>query len=284
MLRRSILGAAALLIAFLGACSLLTSTDGLDTGAHPAGAEGGPGTTSGGAGTTSGGDSGGPGADPDGGARSSSYRAVVMADGPAAYFRFEDTTGNACANEVTGSRFNCVYGGTGVSRGAAGVAASAAVRVTPDSTINVSEPTFDFSQPYTLEFWVELDAPKPGVIASTMTNLTDTTRIGFTAFIWDTGGVFRTELWNTNFEGYSVAATAPSAGVWHHIVYGRDSGGDFSYFDGAKDEVGSSGDPAGNPKSTVPLAFTGFAGRVDELAWYDHALSSDRIVAHYGLN
>jgi hypothetical protein len=208
-----------------------------------------------------------------------------MADGPAAYFRFEDVTGNACVDEISGSRFACVYGGNGSQRGVPGVASSAAVRLTPDSTVSISESVLDFSQPFSVELWIELDAPAPATgLASSMIGLTDTTRIGFTAFLWNTTGAFRTEMWNTDFQSYTVAASAPSAGVWHHIVVGHDASGDFSYFDGAKSSGGQPQGDAGNPKTNVPLVFTGFAGRLDELAWYDHALSSARVLVHDGLD
>ena len=288
MSRRVVLGAASLLLALLGACSLLTSTDGLDTGARPPGTDSGSAATSADGSSDSSpglpGDGGGPGPELDGGG-GLAYREAVIADTPAAYFRFEDVSGNACVNEVSGSRFNCVYGGSGVSRGAPGVAGSLTVRVVPASTVSMSETALDFSKPFTLEFWLELDTPIPGErIGSSMVNITPSTRAGLTAFLWDTSGAFRTEMWNTNFQNYTLAATPPTANAWHHIVVGHDSTGDFSYFDGAKSSGGDSQDDAGNPKTNVPFVFTGFGGRVDELAWYDHVLSSARILAHYGLN
>jgi hypothetical protein len=258
----------------LDACSFLTSTDGL----------GGP-TLKGDSSPLGTGDDGTTGNSDAGNAASSAYRSAVLADTPAAYYRFEDVSGVECVDEISGSRFTCIYSPNALSRGEPGIASSLGVKLDEKGSVSVAAPSLDFAQPFTLELWVEVDAPTASLgLVAAMKQLTLTTRIGFALFLSADQAAVRTEMWNGPFQSYTLAAGPAAANTWHHIVVGHDASNvDFAYVDGVESEHGRSSDPAGNGSVVLPLLFGGFAGRIDEIAWYDHPLTPVRILTHYAL-
>ncbi len=216
----------------------------------------------------------------------SAYRAAVLADNPVGYFRFEDLTTAGCVDETTGGvrPYACAYGTSDIVRGVPGIAGSSGVRLaTNQSVISLAAASFDFSKPYSIEFWVKLDA------VATVTAIAKAEqsglRNGLMAFLF-TNSEFRTEIWNGgNLHAYTLAASPLVAHTWHQIVVGHDNSTNaFTYVDGVQSSGGFEFfDAGGGPVVTVPLVFREFVGTLEELAIYDKPLAANRILAHYQL-
>lgn len=218
-------------------------------------------------------------------ATGSAYRAAVLADNPVGYFRFEDVTTAGCVDETTGGvrPYACSYGTSGIVRGVPGIAGSSGVRLgTNQSVVSLAAAAYDFSKPYSIEFWVKLDA------VATVTAIAKAEesgpRNGLLAFLF-TNSEFRTEIWNGgNLHAYTLAASPLVSQTWHQIVIGHDNSTNaFTYVDGVKSSGGFQYFDAGGPVVTVPLVFREFVGTLEELAVYDKPLAANRIIAHYQL-
>src|SRR4051812_9334389 len=79
-------------------------------------------------------------ASPDAGA-AGVYRSLVLSDGPVAYFRFEETSGATCKNEVPGSTVSCAYPASGIVRGGAGAFGAAVCFENRDALVTFIGPT-----------------------------------------------------------------------------------------------------------------------------------------------
>jgi hypothetical protein len=102
-----------------------------------------------------------------------------------------------------------------------------------------------------------------------------------------TNGTGRLLLFNGNERNQSLVGRTPLAlRTWHHVVLARDGLKATAYLDGNPEM-------SGNIEFTVPLGestvflggrcdnFANFEGRLDEVALFDHALSSEEVAAHF---
>ena len=91
-----------------------------------------------------------------------------------------------------------------------------------------------------------------------------------------------------NNNQFAVATSALTLSVWTHIVAVRDSTNLFMYINGVLDNT-TAGIPAGaltDPSQIFTIGSNstgnfGYAGRLDEVAVYNFALSPARVLAHY---
>lgn len=234
--------------------------------------------------SSSAGDAGGVG---DGSGDGDRYRDAVLADSPIAYFRFEETTGTAAKNEIADSPVTAILPATGVTLGVDGISAARhALRLdAATSQVNVfGGVTRAGEQPFTVEAWAELRLgdSKSQFVFSNMTDQSNDARIGQWMFV-DADGLLRTETWDGSGLLFytNIANTLSTSPTWVHLVfmYSETDQRDVVYVNGATGE-GQRVKEGQRLAVQGPLKWSGFTGRLDEIAIYDKALTPARIAAH----
>ena len=216
----------------------------------------------------------------------SAYRAAVLDDGPVAYFGLEETSGTACTSAVANSAVTCLYPSSGATRAQAGVGGTTAVHFDASTaTITLGGVPSDLAQAYTFEMWIRVDAVSPDTPLFSYETGVANTRNGMLLFLDDTSKP-RSEIWSAgSLCSYGLSSTALTSAAWHHVVEAHEAGGasDGFYIDGVAQEAFQAMNVA-RPTTTIPLTISGFVGSVDEIAIYDKALDSGRVIAHYALH
>ncbi len=280
-------GAAAVAAATLlaASCSLTTSLDGLTNGGSDAAVTPLDGPTS----PLDG--AGGSDADafvppdastPDGGSvTATAYRAAVLADSPAGYWRLDETNITVSAKDLSGHGRDGTYS-AGVSFGVAGaIAGDTAARFDGVMSLVDLGPIFRFdgTVSYTLEAWVRPEAS--ATYGTVLGRNADPD--GYSLYVSPVPG--EGALRQAVDASASVAGAVLDAVSFSHVVV---------TFDGAKLRLYANGALAGSTATSVATKGTAksfyigadgdgtfFKGTIDEPAVYDHALTPERIFAHY---
>jgi hypothetical protein len=219
---------------------------------------------------------------PDAADPSKAYAAVVMADAPVAYWRFEEPSDANAAKDELGAHV-ATSTGSGVKFGSAGVRGLGA-SFAGSHELDVGD-AFDFSglAPFTLEAWVRPSSPTfQGLVFHKRDENNPQQFKGYVLYGGDEG--------TPHFEAWGVELTAwnnvPLAATFSHVVVAVR-------YDGGKGNATLyiNAQPASNGgyDNTINLADTpahlylgrGFEGVLDEVALYDKALPADRILEHY---
>lgn len=215
-------------------------------------------------------------------ATESAYAKLVKADGPAAYWRFEESAGTIAVDEMG------TYPGTFTGRvsRAAGIAGGRAAVFDGSTTRVVVGDVFAFpgTAPYTLEVWV-----MPSVVDDNVMFVIDRTSV---APPDDGYQLYFAESFTLNdrsvqgIEGGYASGPGLLADRWTHVVGTYDGTVTALYMDGVL--ISSTGAPV-LPASS-PGRFTlgdlgteqagKYIGMMDEVAIYPTALSEVRIAAH----
>jgi hypothetical protein len=225
----------------------------------------------------------------------SGYAAVVLADKPVAYYRLDEAPGTTTVNDTSGSGLNGVFVGPDISPAQPGLIANdpdTAMVTSPSTPMVFSYVDVGYQQAlalsqFTIEAWVRPTNSGPGSI------------LGFG-------------------EGYQMHANEYGSGTYDVVVYGcylpstrttvvpgqrvylaavyspptfelyindlpPDSSPDLAPDGSGCQPVYNPGYPfaIGADRSTTDLPT--FAGTIDEVAIYDHALSSTQIRRHYAV-
>jgi hypothetical protein len=267
--REPLVAAAVLVLVATSACSLV-SLDGLSGGPGP-------------------GDAGG--SDSDVGVTATGYAAQVLEDDPVAYWRFDETSGTTAADS-SGHGNDATYQG-GVTLGVPG-----AIAGDPDTAASfdgisgfvTAGDRFSFvgQAPFSIEAWVtaEAGATYAGV-ASRNDDVGGPPSEGYILFVAPTDGTFGFQRLDGSNVSTAVSMAGVSASSATHVV---------GTFDGLELVVYIDGEPQGMQTASFPIAgaladfvvgaeaggsANYFAGTLDEVAVYDHALSADRVGKHY---
>jgi hypothetical protein len=212
------------------------------------------------------------------------YAAMILADGPAAYYRFEDSVGsNAAKDELGKIPANLTH--VGVAFGTDGVVGHAA-QFDGTAALDLGD-VFDFAGkvPFTLELWAKPTTSNlDGLLIHKRDEHTGMTSdfVGYVLYL-EGGGT-------PHFEGWGVSLTAwndsPDPAGFVHLVltvsYATGKGNATLYVDALPAVHGgydNTLDLADTPQHFT-LART-FTGLLDEVAIYEKALPPDRILAHY---
>jgi hypothetical protein len=216
-----------------------------------------------------------------------SYAETVLADGPIAYWRLDDTT-TATAKDYSGNGHDGSYQG-GVVLGVPGAIANdpdTAVQFNgSDAEMLANLPgSFDFAGnvPYSIEVWVK-PASNPagmGVIGTSVYEGVDAGGYMGWYVAYSSSGYL--ENWRAN-DG--SGNPGPAAGVFSHVV---------ATYDGTNLAIYVNGQPFATAASATTLVATGapltagsvadwgsFTGVLDEIAIYDKALTLAQIATHY---
>lgn len=223
-------------------------------------------------------------------AASKSYRGVVLADNPIAYWPLQETTGST-AFDVTGNGWNGTY--NGVTLGAAGLINEPG-QVSADfngSSSNVSVPNFPRPAATTVSFelWGEIDttgihqtavgvdSPISGNLAALYLKLGDPTN-EFTFVLRDTAGT-----------AHSSPKAGSAAGTVYYLVGTYDGTIMRLYKDAVEVATTAATFTISDFSGALTIGCGWFAnaktdfvnGRLAHVAIYDYALSPAQVLAHY---
>jgi len=213
------------------------------------------------------------------------YRAAVLADAPIAYWPFDDDPGANTAREIVGGKNGDVVGT--VTFGVPGVSGTAIERpMQTDGRLDVGD-DFDFAGkvPYTIEFWV-----KPQIVGrfGDVLDKRDTPNgKGWIAYVHDGPGVQLEQPVPGGGRTAYVDVPSLTDGKFHHVVFTFDPTQPTSirlrlFVDSVRTDGFSDDLDAADTTIVLTMAST-YVGVLDEVALYDHALSADRVSAHYKL-
>jgi hypothetical protein len=221
-----------------------------------------------------------------------SYPAAVMTDRPLAYWRLGERTGLVARDASSGYHAE-VYSNVGLGQ-------PGALAGDPDTAFWYTAGYFSWVEappelpvlaaPFSVEAWARL-ADAPNTHRTLVGSLARQPSRGFRLEVSPTG---RWEFALADPAGVSVVSGLPATrGAWAHVV---------GTWDGAVQRLFVNGAQVGHATATY-LPATGwpvrlgadsfdggagligdafFDGDLDEVALYDHPLSPDRVVAHYG--
>ena len=225
-----------------------------------------------------------------GGGGSTLYVQAVIADGPRAYWRLGESAPGAAADQL-GTRPGEYVGS--VELGVSGALASetdTAVMLDGTSAYVLVGPTlgFDGTAEFSIEAWMMPTATdnQRAIVARATFNDLSVIADGYRFILSD--GQLRFERSSQAMLEW-VSGGAPPLGSFSHVV---------GVYDGADLRLYLDGNLVGTSASSTPLVTSGslalgvdlmfdsgpenhFAGALDEVAIYDHALSDERIVAHF---
>jgi hypothetical protein len=220
-----------------------------------------------------------------------SYRQEVMSDDPLLYYRL-DEMGGAVAFDASGHAHSAAFSGAFAFQqpGALRSDPSTAVALTAPASwlvVNDIAPVqFVGTAPFTLEIFL-----KPVAYVETwnllfsVNQLDPTTgRQHYGAFVHQDQGAQFERVVDGNYQ--SVATMLPPLDVFTHFVCTYDGTALSLYINGAV--VGTTPDTRSANPANTPLyignggpGWTALNGVIDEPAVYDHALTADRVRAHY---
>ena len=224
------------------------------------------------------------------------YPAAVLADGPIAYWRFNETvqypppvlsTNLGSLGPVADGKYN----GSIAPQQAGALVGGDDKAVTFAGAGKIDVPFSDGLNPsesFSVEFWVNpSSSPAPGGFASPLSSVNlGAGRSGF-IFYQSGGGKWQFRLGNTS--GYIATAEGGSfsVGSWSHVVGIFDGGNAILYVDGelaASVSISGAYAPNGVTPFSIGARSDGaffFKGSVDEVALYPGVLSEELITAHH---
>lgn len=210
------------------------------------------------------------------------YSAAVLADKPIAYFRFEETTGASPKNEIPTSAVTALLS-SNVTVHVEGISPNGHAVQLDTSTASVSAfeaMNFAGDDDFTVEAWVVLGSTTNATIFKNMDNEGADERVG--QWLLLSSGTLRSETWNLGQLIFGADLVSAPIQSWTHVVF-LHSGAQNVDLVYANATVGTNyhQGTAARAAPASPLRWTGFQGRLDELAIYSTALSPTRILAHY---
>lgn len=219
------------------------------------------------------------------------YQSAVLASAPAAYWRFDESSGttvrDSSPNGVTGKYV------TGYSLGASGaVAGDAAVSFNGTNGRASFGDVFDFvdNSPFTIESWIQptvIDAWNRHIFGKQEKNTANAYE-GYRFAMSSALGLY-CERWSSNNNTGLVSWPAAhfAAGSWYHVACVYDGASLRLYVNGTQVVAKSSPQKVANTAAEVAVgAYSGgasssfWAGGLDELAVYSRVLSASELSSH----
>jgi len=217
------------------------------------------------------------------------YGAAVRAAEPDLYWRLDEATGTTAAdtsvNESSGTyRSGYTLGAPGALQGVANTA------VTFDGTTGLLSSDQQFTNPstYSEELWFQTTTTNGGKLIGFGGNQGGLSPNYDRHVYMENDGRLTFGVWT----GSPNTITSPAAyndGQWHHMVATQSSAGMVLYVDGVS--VGTNGQTqaqdysgywkVGSDNTWGPQPY--FAGTIDEVAIYSHALTAGAVAQHYAL-
>jgi hypothetical protein len=223
------------------------------------------------------------------------YAKVVMADDPVAYWRLDEPDSSTTAVDAAGTFDGAYLPGTGsITYGVpSGIPqeTNKAISVTGKGQVQVPW-ALELNPPgaFTAELWIQPAALNPGpdfIDVSTSEGLANNGPHGWLLYqmldntlTW----VLFSQSWNGAWLG---AGPAVEANKWYHVVLSCDGTTFHSYFNGnlVAETPYDGFVPNGDGWTSLGFRFdgggSGFEGAIDDVAFYNKALTLDQVQAHY---
>jgi len=226
------------------------------------------------------------------------YAKVVMADDPVAFWRLDEPNGSATAVDATGSFDGAYTPGPdpedivtyGVDSGIPHET-NKAVSVTGKAQIQIPWALeLNPHGAFTAELWIKPAVLNPGpdfIDVATSEGLAGSGPHGWLLYqmldntlVW----VLFSQNWNAAWLG---AGPAVEANTWNHVVLTCDGTLFYSYFNGNLVAEQPYGEFVPNGDGWTSLGFrfdgggSGFEGAIDDVAFYNKALTLQQVQAHY---
>jgi hypothetical protein len=226
-----------------------------------------------------------------------SYSSTVLADGPAVYWKVDESAGPTAADS-SGNGRDISYVGTGISYSQSPLIGTG-TSVYLNSTFNNSYLTSSGSQAginannqVAVECWMKSTATPASGDAGQLVCADDTSGARFFQLRVNHSGTIDWIIFSSGGTTYSyTGTTVVNDGLPHHIVGLYDGTYSKLYIDGVADGAGrlipSVTLPTNNPGVNIGRRFSSgsgqnfYQGYIDEIAIYTSALSPARISAHY---
>lgn len=211
-----------------------------------------------------------------------SYASEVLADSPNGYWRMDESSGQITDSSGNSHDSTTINGSPTYSQPGALASdpSSTSILFAPDESFEIPDHAdFDLGDTFTLEAWVQLGATGESY------TIFDKGANAYNLFVYDVDGQLHLER-----NGVATLAkstdTFPVDSSFHHVVATKDGSTIAIYLDG--EDVTSAGTNSTCTDTAVNLfigdsnfGFSGWSGRMDELAVYPTALSAARVLAHY---
>lgn len=222
-------------------------------------------------------------------AMSIEYQNQVLSDHPLAYWRFDETSGATATNlgsfltTLNGTYSNVALGQTSAFAGldtAAGFNGSNSQVLIPyaGGALAISG-----SNPFTVELWFNAINTTRGDLFTYKDGASDF------GIHWSSNTARRINTWHNGYLSFS-GATDLATNTWYDMVFTRASGGavtvyiNGSVYETATDTLGlasTNGAIIGSNFNTYPTPALVFNGRIDEVAFYNYALSPAQALTHF---
>lgn len=213
------------------------------------------------------------------------YRDEVLADAPIAYWPLDDAPGSTIAREIVGGRDGTAVDGT-ITFGGPAIAGGALQMPDQGGHLEVGD-FFDLAgkTAYSIEFWA-----KPTLVRQfhDVLRKRDALLQGWIVYFHQldspTGTVALEQKYPDGGRGAYPGIT-PVDDRYHHYVFTYDPVLPVAsrmrlYFDAVRRD-GNSDDGAAKDTDVPLLIADGYVGLLDEIAIYDHALTAERVLAHF---
>ncbi|HEX7667901.1 MAG TPA: LamG-like jellyroll fold domain-containing protein [Polyangiaceae bacterium] len=239
-------------------------------------------------------------------AASGSYAAAVLADAPLGYYRFDDASGSTTAADSSPHHTDCSYS-DGVVHGGKGALegdSSTSIRFGGHDFVSCGDHfSFDGDVPFSIELWIQVDLstafdtfyrrllsregsdPNAQQGYGVLFHREDRLLVELTR--WDVSSG-KPQYSGGTFDGNGTLATTSG---FDHVVFTYTSGRVVFYVNdkvvvddpssGTIQNASSAIFVLGATTYDLPDEGAGFVGSMDEVAIYDHVLTSDRVDAHY---
>jgi hypothetical protein len=218
-----------------------------------------------------------------------SYAAAVMNDNPSAYWRLNESSGTKMtdyAGELDGS-----YLGT-FTLGALGITSDPAVSLGGGNGEAPYSSLLNSSGPFTVEFWANPNAAATYVPISSQLRA-GSSRFGFVIYQFNGGSGWTVQMGNAAGVTVQIIGVTPIVpGNWYHGALTYDGSSNvvlytFGYVDGTANNAGN-GNFIANPSAPFEIGVRNagafpYLGRIDEVAFYNYALSQAQLKSHVGI-
>ncbi|MCA9263844.1 MAG: LamG domain-containing protein [Planctomycetales bacterium] len=231
---------------------------------------------------------------PDGHAPLTPYSSAVLGDSPLHYYRFEETHTDQLAKDSVGSQDGTIRGG--ITAGQSSVQPNLGNAFyfdgTPGTLVDLGTPFHPASGIISVEAWVNVDVDAPATFLPIAARWDGSYELD----VANGGGATaegRLNLVSRN-EGTNVFGIAASSdplvkGEWHHVVGSFENGLLTVWIDGALVGTADTGEQPTTLQDAGATLFIGstrdgsafnWKGFIDDVAFYDYALSEQQIAAH----
>jgi len=219
--------------------------------------------------------------------------AEILADGPLAYYRLNDSVTTATLDTATNSG-SLGASGNGNYNGGTHPVAGAIVGQPGDTAADFPgagsmlvpfQAGLNVAGPFTFEFWMKPAAAASACVASSI-KLGNSGWLFYNSTLVAGQWSFRTI--NSASANQNTSGGTVTPGVWQHVVGVWDGTANFLYVNGVQVATTPTATFLPNSDPTLPLTLgirsdNGFQanGTMDEAAYYGYALSAAQVLAHY---